>query len=85
MVAMYLQSVVERSKSYAPVKSHSVAIAFFQKFNLFGHLPTRSLGVNMVRQTTARRFGLGPKNRKDSFHWAQVVFFALTHRVHSQG
>ncbi len=28
-VAMYLQSVVDRSKSYAPVKSHSAAIACF--------------------------------------------------------
>jgi len=48
-VALYLRSVVERSKYYGPVKSHSAAITFYRKMNLFGHLPTRSLAVNMVR------------------------------------
>ncbi len=49
-VALYLQSVVERFKSYAPVKSYSAATAFYQKVNMFGHLPTRSPAVNIVRQ-----------------------------------
>ena len=44
-VALYLRSVVERSRSYAPVKSPSDAIAFYQKVNMFGHLPTRSPAV----------------------------------------
>ena len=67
MVALYLRSVVERSKSHAPVKSHSEAIAFYQKVNLFGHLPTRSPAVNMVRQAAAMHFGLGIRNRKEPF------------------
>ena len=84
-VALFLRSVVERSKSYGPVKSHSAAIAFYQKVNLFGHLPTRSPAVNMVRQAAARHFGLGTSNRKEPFSWAQVVAFALTHGVNSKG
>ncbi len=68
-VALYLRSVVARSKSYGPVKSHSAAIAFYQKVNLFGHLPTRSPAVNMVRQATAKHFGLGTRNRKEPFTW----------------
>ena len=66
-VALYLRSVVERSNSYGPEKSHSVAIVFYQKVNLFGHLPTRSLAVNMVRQVAASHFGLGTRNRKEPF------------------
>ena len=56
-VALYLRSVVERSKSYAPVKSHSAAIAFYQKVNLFGHLPTRSHAMSMVRQSAIMHLG----------------------------
>jgi hypothetical protein len=84
-VALYLRSVVERSKSYAPVKSHSAAIAFYQKVNLFGHLPTRSPAVNMVRQAAARQFGLGTRNRKEPFTWEQVVAFAQVYGVNSRG
>jgi len=38
-VALYLQSVADggANKSFAPVKSHSEVIAFFQKVNLFNH------------------------------------------------
>jgi hypothetical protein len=78
-LALYLRSVIERFKSYGPVKSHPAAIAFYQKVNLFGHLPTRSPAVNMVRQTVARHFGLGTRNRKDPFRWDHVVSFALVH------
>ncbi len=77
--------MVERFKTYAPVKSHSAAIAFYQKVNLFGHLPTRSPAVNMVRQAAARHFGLGTRNRKEPFRWDQVVSFALEHGVNNKG
>ena len=52
-VAFYLQSVVERSKSFAPVKSVSAANNFFLKVNMFDHFPTQSLAVNMARQAAA--------------------------------
>ena len=39
-VALHLQSVIERSNTFAPVKSASAAIAYFQKINLQHHLPT---------------------------------------------
>ena len=66
-VALYLRSVVERSKSYAPVKSHSASISFYQKVNMFGHLPTRPPAVNMVRHDAAKHFGLGTRDRKELF------------------
>jgi hypothetical protein len=84
-VALYLRSVVMRSKSYAPVKIHSAAIAFYHKVNLFGHLPTRSPAVNMMRQAVAKHFGLGTQNRKDPFRWDQVVSFALVHGGNNRG
>ena len=84
-VALYLQSVVERSKSFALVKSASAAIDFFQKVNLFNHLPTHSLVVGMVRQAAARKFGLTPKGRKEPSQWAQVVAFAQAYVVQHQG
>ncbi len=42
-VALFLQSVADEAKSFAPVKSHSAAIAFFLKVNLFNYLPTQTL------------------------------------------
>jgi len=84
-VALYLQSVVERSSTFAPVKSASAAIAFFQKDNQYSHLPTKSPAVGMVRQVTTRKFGLTPKGRKEPFQWAQVVSFALAYGVHNRG
>jgi hypothetical protein len=44
-MAMYLQSVVNGAKTFAPVKAASAAIAFYQKINLFStspHKPRRS-------------------------------------------
>jgi hypothetical protein len=75
-VALYLQSVADGAKSFAPAKNHLAAIASFQKVNLFNHLPTQSPVVCMVRQATTRKFGLSPKNRKAPFKWADVVIFA---------
>jgi hypothetical protein len=39
-VALYLKSVVVRANTFAPMKSVSTAIAYFQKTNLQHHLPT---------------------------------------------
>ncbi len=80
------QSNVERSKSFAPMKSASASIAFFHKVNLYNHLPTQSRVVGMVRQAAARKFGLIPKEMKETFQWAQVVAFAqLAYGVQHQG
>jgi hypothetical protein len=77
--------MVERSKSFASVKSASLAIAFFQKVNMFDHLPTQSPAVNMVREATARKFGLTPKGRQEAFTCSQVVAFTEAYGVNSQG
>ena len=84
-VALYLQLVVERSKSLAPVNCASAAIAFFQKVNLYNHLPTQSPVVGMVRQAAARKFGLTSKERKEPFLWAHVVAFAQAYGVQHHG
>ncbi len=76
---------MERSKSFTPVKSASVAIAFFHKVNLYNHLSTQSPAVSMVRQAVARKFGLTPKGRKEPFQWAHVVAFAQAYGVQHQG
>ena len=84
-VALYLQSVAERANTFAPVKSASDAIAYFQKISLQHHLPIHSSTVGMVRQAASRKFGLTPKERKESFQWAQVVAFALEYGAHNRG
>ncbi len=82
-MALYLQSVVERSSTFAPVKSASAAIAFFKKVNMCSHLPTQSPAVIMVRWDATRKFGLTPKGRKEPLQWARVVSFALAYGVHN--
>ncbi len=67
------------------MKSASAAIAFFQKVNLYNHLPTQSPLVGMVRQAATRKFGLTPKGRKEHFQWTQVVSFSPAYGVHNQG
>ena len=84
-VALYLQVVADGAKSFAPVKNASASIAFFQKVNLFNHLPTQSPEACMVRRAAARKFGLAPKNRKSPFKWEQVVAFATAYGVRQQG
>ncbi len=84
-VALYLQSLVERANTFAPVKSASVAIAYSQKINLQHHLPTQSPTVGMVRQASSRKFGLTPKERKEPFQWAEVVAFALEYGINNMG
>ena len=83
-VAMYLQMLAERSKSYSPFKKASAAIAFFQKVNLHHHRPTRAPAVEMVRAAAIRKFGTAPKKRKTPFIWVNVVAFAKAYRVQQQ-
>ena len=66
-VAMYMQSVANNAKTFAPVKAASTAIAFYQKINLFSHEPTQSPAVCLVREAAIGRFGLNPKNQKEPF------------------
>jgi len=44
-VALYLKSLVERSSTFAPVKSASAARAFFQKINLYNQSTTSRLNL----------------------------------------
>ena len=80
-VSLYLHSVVKRANTFAPVKSASAAIAYFQKINLQYHLPTHSPTEGMARQASSRKFGLTPKGRKEPFRWARFVAFALKYGV----
>jgi hypothetical protein len=57
-VAMYLQSVVNDAKSFAPVKAALPAIAFFQKVNFFDHEPTQCPAACLVCNAAMKRFGL---------------------------
>jgi hypothetical protein len=82
---MYLQSVANSAKSFAPVKAASAAIAFFQKVNLFDHEPTQCPAACLVRNAAMRKFGLNPKNRKEPFEWDNVVLFAEAYGVRQQG
>ncbi len=84
-VAMYLQSMVNDAKSFAPVKAASAAIVFFQKVNLFDHEPTHCPAACIVRNAAMRKFGLDPKIRKGPFEWDSVVLFAEAYGVRQQG
>ena len=79
-VALYLQFVFNRAQrenlSFSLVKSASAAIAFFQKVNLFDHLPTLSPAACLVRAAAGRKLGLAARNRKSPFLWQDVVRFA---------
>ncbi len=57
-VALYMQSVMNGAKTFAPVKAASAAIAFYQKINLFDHEPTQSPAVCLVRGAAMMIFGL---------------------------
>ncbi len=82
-VALYLQSVVNRVKTFAPVKATSAAIAFYHRVNLFNHGLTHCPAVCLVRNAAMRRFGLTPKNQKETFVWADVVHFTEAYGVRS--
>ncbi len=84
-MVVYLQSVVNGAKAFAPVKAASAAIAFYQKNNLFSHEPTQSPAVCLVREVAIRRFGLNAKNRKEPFEWTQVVKFVEAYGSRQQG
>jgi hypothetical protein len=82
---MYLQSVANGAKTFAPLKAASAAIAFYQKITLFSHEPTQSPAVNIVREAAVRQCGLNPKNRKEPFEWVNVVKFAEAYGARAQG
>lgn len=84
-VALYLQSVMNGAKTFAPVKAASAAIAFYQKINLFAHEPTQSPAACLVRSAAMRHFGLNVVNRKEPFEWANVLRFAEAYGVRHQG
>ncbi len=84
-MALYLQPMVNRAKTFAPVKVASAAIAFYQRCNLFDHGPTQCPVVCLVRNAAMRRFGLTPKNRKEPFVWADVVLFTEAYGARSLG
>ncbi len=85
LVALYLQTVVNDAKSFAPVKAASAAIAFFQKVNFFDHEPTQSPAACLVRNASMRKFGLNPKIRKEPLEWDNVVLFAEAYGVRQMG
>ena len=81
-VVLHLLSVVERSKSLAPVKSASAAIVFFKYINLFNYLPTQSPAAGIMWQAAARNFGQTPKQGKEgAFPMGAVVAFAQAYGV----
>ncbi len=84
-VILYMQSVMNGAKTFAPVKAASTAIAFYQKINLFDHEPTQSPAVCLVRGAAMRKFGPNPKNHKEPFEWDQVVSFVEAYGVRYQG
>jgi hypothetical protein len=84
-IAMYLQSVMNDAKSFAPVKAASAAIDFFQKVNLFDYKPTQCPAARLVRNEAMRKFGLNPKNWKEPFEWENIVLFAKAYGVRHQG
>ena len=67
------------------MKGVSVAIAFYQKINLFDNEPTQSPAVCVVRSAAMQNFGLNTKNRKGPFDWEQVVDFAVAYGVRHHG
>jgi hypothetical protein len=66
-VALYLQSLVNRAKTFTTVKAAVTTIAFYQRVNLFDHGPTQCPAVCLVLNAAMQRFGRTPKNRKEPF------------------
>jgi hypothetical protein len=84
-VALYLQSLMDTSNTFSVIKTASASIAFFQKINLYNHLPTQSPEACMVRAAAARKFGLAASNVKEPFEWSTLVDFAMAYGIKSQG
>ncbi len=80
-VALYLQSVANAAKPFAPVKAASSAIAIYQKISLFTHELTQSPVVCIVRSAAMRRFGLNTVNQNEHFKWEQVARLAEAYGV----
>ena len=73
------------ANTFAPAKSTSAEIAFYQKINLFNHEPTQSPAVCVVRGAAMRKFSLNTKNQKEPFESDKVVDFAEAYGVRHQG
>jgi hypothetical protein len=84
-VAIYLQVIMDKAKTSAPIKSVSAAIAFYQKVNLYNHNPIMPPEACMVRRDAARKFGHIPLGRKTPFAWSHLVLFAEAYGVRHQG
>ncbi len=84
-VALYMQSVMNGAKMFAPGKAASTAIAFYHEINLFDHEPTQSPAVCLVWSAAMRRFGLNTKIRKEPFEWEHVVGFTEAYGVRHHG
>ncbi len=67
IVALYLQSVMNGAKTFAPVKVATAAIAFYKNISLFDHEPTKSPAACLVRGAVTKKFGFNSKNRKEPF------------------
>jgi hypothetical protein len=80
-VALYLQSVMNGVKTFAPVKATPTAIDFYQKISLFNHESTQSQVACQGRSAATQRFGWNAKKSKEPFDWDQVVEFALAYGV----
>ncbi len=78
-IALYLAHVAENATSFAVIKSASVAIAYYQKINLFEHNPTISPLATFARVALARRLGTTPRRRKAPFLWADVLRFVVAY------
>jgi len=77
-VTLYLQSVVERAKTFAPVKSASVVVAYFQKINMQYHLPTYTITYDGDGEASSlAQVRAYVKGKKGAFQWAQVVAFPM--------
>ncbi len=77
--------MVNRAKTFAPIKTASATIGFYQRVNLFDHGLTECPAVCLFRNAAMRRFGMTPKNRKEPFVWADVVLFTEAYGVRSMG
>lgn len=76
-VALFLQQRLEDSRTYAPVKAASAAIAMMHKVNAFDHRPTATLLPSLVRRAARRKFGIAATRDKEPLLWRDVMQLAV--------
>ncbi len=84
-MTLYLKSMTNGAKTFAPVKAVCAAIALYQKTNLFDREPTKAPAVCIVRSAEMRKFGLNTVIRKEPFECEQVEGFAESYGVRYHG